>query len=151
MTAVLVLKNLTDPATVELARAIGALAQEQGYEVQFLDLSRGASEQEYEYYLQQTAPELLITFDCAGFDFRLMGEDLFYNSLSCPMAHILLQGPEGFDTELRCRMNFDAVYYTMTPEEATRIRERYEAVPAVQPIAEIRLPMPGEVKKSGPI
>jgi len=65
------------------------------------------------YVIRNYQKDLLITFDCAGFEFRTENDTLSYNNMGFRMAHILFHGMHEYREELRQQMNFSMFVFSM--------------------------------------
>ena len=76
--------------------------------------------------------DLLISFDCAGFEFRTETNTLSYNNFGCRMAHILFRGMHEYREELRQQMNFSMFVFSVRSEDVSAISERYPNIPNIE-------------------
>ena len=128
--ALIIVKKRMDELHLPFAALAAGELRNKGYDVNVFDASAAAGEV-LKYHIQQSNPDYLVTFDCAGFDLRLMGGDLFYNSLCCPASHVLFQAPDEYGDSLGMRMNFTMDFYVFTDEDVEYIQNNFERVPYV--------------------
>jgi len=70
------------------------------------------------------APDYLVTYNLAGFDLRLIGGDLFYNSLGCRASHVLTDPVESYGDRLSVRVNMDWEYVIARAEDEAPLKKR---------------------------
>lgn len=76
--------------------------------------------------------DLLISFDCAGFEFRTETNTLSYNNFGCRMAHILFRSMDEYREELRQQMNFSMFVFSERVDDVSAISERYPNIPNIE-------------------
>lgn len=104
-------------------------AENHGYTPRFINTAAVEDGDILKYHMQKAEPELLITFDCAGFNLKLLGGDLFYNSLCCKAVHVLFDRTVCYEKELSERMNFITKIITLGSEDAECALTNYIRVP----------------------
>ncbi len=119
---------------VVLARAAAQKLTAKGYEIVYVNTAATEDENIFKYAMSQAQPDLLVTFDCAGFKLELLGDDIFYNSLCCQAVHVLCHRPFAYDSQLRQRVNFITDYYCFSQEDGSFIKEQYKRVPQIHTI-----------------
>lgn len=81
------------------------------------------------HQIEDSNCDLLISFDCAGFEFRTEINSLAYNTLSCRMAHILFQKMQEYGNCLKQQMNFSMFLFSMFDSDVSAIQEKYPNIP----------------------
>lgn len=94
-----------------------------------LDLSDNQPDYLYFQSIQDYAPDLLVTFDFAGFYFTNETGEPSYNGLGCIMAHIAIAPLTAFESHLSHLLSFSMFFYTASPTEAASIAERFPLLP----------------------
>lgn len=107
-----------------------------GYEVSIINIDASDNPWYVQSYIENEKANLLITIDCSGFDLKLLGDDLFYNSLCIPAMHFLTNKPQTLENELSERMNFTMEFYVMSDEDKSYIEEKCWRVPCVHKLPE---------------
>ena len=105
-----------------------------GYNVKFANTMATSDDNVLKYTMQQAAPDLLVTFDMAGFDLDILGGDLFYNSLCCPAVHVLFKRAEDYEPSYFKRMNFTMEFITLGERDSSYISDTYFRVPKVSAV-----------------
>lgn len=127
--AVIVVGKSHENVHMTAAKFAALWAENNGYTPYFINTAAVEDHNVLKYHMQQNEPELLITFDCAGFNLRLLGGDLFYNSLCCPALHILFDRTVFYEGALSERMNFITKIITLGKEDAEYAIQNYKRVP----------------------
>lgn len=127
--AIIVVGQSENNIHIAAAKYTAAKLSQEGYTPSFINTMATDDKNVIKYHMQQAKPDLAVTFDCAGFDLELLGGDLFYNSLCCPAAHILLKPPFTYGDSLCKRMNFTMDFYTLGQSDAEYLRGNYRRVP----------------------
>lgn len=76
--------------------------------------------------------DLLISFDCAGFEIRTTNDLLAYNKFGCRMAHILFQKMGEYGENLRQQMNFSMFVFSVIQEDVFLIRKDFPNIPNIE-------------------
>lgn len=119
------------PYHIDMLSLFTEIAGEYGI-FQVLDMADNISfSQKYDRIVQCRC-DLLISFDCAGFEFRTETNTLSYNNLGCRMAHILFRGMHEYREELRQQMNFSMFVFSEREEDVSAISERCFNIPNIE-------------------
>lgn len=73
-------------------------------------------------------PDIILTFDMAGFFLYDERKELIYNSVYCCCIHILTKAPWYYPDQLLRRMNFPTTFYVRSKEEADYLLSCYDNV-----------------------
>lgn len=73
-------------------------------------------------------PDLILTFDMAGFFLYDERKELIYNSIYCYCIHILTKAPWYYPEQLLRRMNFHTTFYVRSREEVDYLLSCYDNV-----------------------
>lgn len=111
-----------------------------GYEVGTINISSDIPSEQIMYEIQTFHPDLAITLDLSGFDYQLLGDDLFYNALYCPMIHLLYRHPGFFPEYLNQRMNFTMEFFSPYPEYVDYAATYYPRIPCYHLIPPLYIP-----------
>lgn len=96
-----------------------------GYEVKQIDLGPIQKEYVKSGMIENEKPQLLVTFDMAGFEMRTLLEKATYNTMPYRMAHFLLKDYEAYKKEwLEDDMNFSMFFYA-SEQTGQAIKERH--------------------------
>lgn len=117
---------------VYAAQKAADILQKSGYTVVYVNTLATEDHNILQYFMQNEHPDYVVTFDCSGFDLELLGDDLFFNSLCCPMAHVLLSSPLDYIEFLGKRMNFVMDFYMQYDSEIEFVKEYFPRVPEVK-------------------
>lgn len=129
--ALIVVSRSKNNIHIPAAKYVASQLEGKGYKVSYVNMMATDDANVLKYHMQQAEPELLVTFDCAGFELELLGGDLFYNSLCCRAAHILFTNPHEYSDYLNKRMNFPMEFYVVSQEYVRIIEDNYKRVPKV--------------------
>lgn len=124
------------PEQLSYAQKLEQIYTGAGYKVELINLDAVDNPMYVQAYIEKQKPDLLVTIDCAGFDLKLLGDDLFYNSLCIPAMHFLTKQPMEFSSELSERMNFTMEFYVMNEEHKIYIEQNFKRVPWVHRLPE---------------
>lgn len=116
---------------VYAAERTSEILKRDGYDVTYVNTTATDDKDMLQYFMQNEHPDYVVTFDCSGFDLELLGDDLFLNSLCCPMAHIILTNPVELTDYLNKRMNFVMELYMHYKADIDFTRNYFPRVPAV--------------------
>ena len=87
--------------------------------------------------VEQSQPELIITFDLAGHVFRTESDTLSLNNIYTRCANILFHKTDFYGNDLKARQNLSMFTFTVNTEDAEHCRERFPEVPNISRFAAI--------------
>lgn len=111
------------------ARKLEMIFTALGHKVMIVNLDGSDDPLVIQAYIDRLKPGLLVTIDCSGFDLKLLGDDLYYNSLCVPAMHFLTKSPKDLEEQLSERMNFTTTVYVDSNECKELIESDYWRVP----------------------
>jgi len=131
MKMTLVVNSKKYPYHKELSDLFSKEAKEYG-SLEIFDMA--SKEPLHEIYEKIAASEcnLLISFDCAGFEIRLTNDTLAYNKFGCRMAHILFQKMEEYGENLNQQMNFSMFVFSVMKEDVLLIQKDFPNIPNIE-------------------
>lgn len=88
----------------------------------------------YEIYYKIAASEcdLLISFDCAGFELRTESDTLAYNQLGFRMAHILFHEMGEYGENLKQQINFSMFVFSCVREDVLFLQRNFPNIPNIE-------------------
>lgn len=98
--------------------------REKGYEIKIIDLGKDIPAHEKSGMIKQVQPQLIITFDMAGFELRTTLDSASYNVMPYRMAHILPGEYPLYSKWLQESMNFSMFFYALS-ETAEEIKKNH--------------------------
>lgn len=123
------------PEQLKYATKLQNIFMALGHEVSVLNIDGEENPLYVQAYLSNEKADLLVTIDCAGFELKLLGDDLFYNSLCIPSMHFLTKEPVNFAEELKERMNFTMEFYVNSDEDEDYIMQHFKRVPCAHSVS----------------
>ncbi|MBO4266074.1 MAG: hypothetical protein J5910_02690 [Lachnospiraceae bacterium] len=96
-----------------------------------LDMSDGKAPAERYYEIEEMHPEVIITFDLAGYELRTGNDTLSLNNIYARYAHILFHRSERYGNDLKCRQNLSMFTFVTEGEDINAFRERFPEIPNV--------------------
>lgn len=98
----------------------GDILTKKGYEVGIVNLSKPelSDENAAMYVIKNFEPDLVVSFNLAGYSYRLLGDDLFFNSLCCPLVNVILGDKPEYDDRIGLRVNYTCRYIFQNKEYA---------------------------------
>lgn len=101
-------------------------------DVQIFDMSSTQLLHEIYYKIAASECDLLISFDCAGFELRTENDTLSYNKLGCRMAHILFRNMRDYGENLKQQMNFSMFVFSVIQEDVSKIQKNFSNIPNIE-------------------
>ena len=95
------------------------------------DMGDGADYGMRYHEIEANSPDVIITFDLAGFELRTGGDTLSLNNLYARMAHILFHKPDYYGNNLRLRQNLSMFTYIPCDENILEYGSRYPEIPNI--------------------
>ncbi len=118
----LIVINESDPQDVHKMAAKAEKYLRGRYETKLMTIGKDGG-----FPLQNTigiyAPDYLVTYNLAGFDLKLIGGDLFYNSLGCRASHVLTDPVSSYGDRLSQRVNMDWEYVIVNAQDEEPLRK----------------------------
>lgn len=114
--------------------------QECGFQASAINTSFDIPDTHIMYTIQQSNADLVITIGLSGFEYQLLGDDLFYNALYCPIIHIIYRHPAYFTEHFNQRMNFTMDFLCPYPEYINYAQKYYERIPYVHLLPPLHIP-----------
>ncbi len=114
------------------AKHLENILLQMGYNAKILLISSDDTLGQVKQSLTQLSPNLVITFDMAGFTTELQEDNLFINRLFCPFINFIFNTPIYMSKMLSRRMNFTFSFYTLCDEYTDYIHSYYKNVPLVE-------------------
>lgn len=119
---------------LELGRMLEEIVKDLGFEPKLLNLDASDNYVFIQHCIRAEKAQLLMTIDCVGFDLRLLGDDLFYNSLCIPAMHFVTGEPDNKKEELSMRMNFNMEFYCFNEDDTKYIVNNFHNIREVHTI-----------------
>ena len=79
--------------------------------------------------IQAAAPDLLVTFDLAGFTFTTLTGGVAFNLLNCKQVHFLLEDRLPNEKYLAEPLSISMFFYCLNEEYCARLKEQYPELP----------------------
>ena len=124
------------------ARKIESMLIKAGYQVRLIQIVPSADPLFLQAYMTSLKADLLITIDGCGFDLKMLGDDLFYTSLTAnsgrcmPQIHMITKHPWMLEEELRQRMNIMMNFFVFNKKDALFIEKYVPNLSSVQILSE---------------
>lgn len=96
-----------------------------------IDMSSGLALHEIFYEIKKKNPDVIITFDLAGFELRTGSDTLSLNGIYARMAHIIFSKKNVDSSNLRLRQNLSMFTYIPMGVNAETVRAKYPEVPNI--------------------
>lgn len=88
-------------------------------------------------YIRDYSPNVIISFDLAGFELRTVDNTLSLNGIYCRQANILFQKATVYGQDLMHRQNLSMYTYVCAKDDSDKLKETYREVPNIYRMPEI--------------
>ncbi len=102
-----------------------------------IDMADGCNLGKRYHEIEAADPDVVITFDAAGFELRTGNDTLSMNNISARMAHILFHKSEKYADELKYRQNLSMFTFIPKDEDLKECIKSFPAVPNILKLTEI--------------
>lgn len=140
MNAAFVINTKKNPEYSDVYRKLAAAFEKKGFTAAVVDMGEERPLHEQFFRLRNIKPQLVITFDLAGFEMRTLQETPSFNIISCRMAHLIMKADKETEDCLNVPLNFSMFFYTADSDHAESIRKKYpfvEHISALKALGEI--------------
>ncbi len=118
------------PYHTQITKALETIVSSNGSNAHFIDIKNTNSSQ-FTQQLSSNTPDLIITLDLAGFEFRTLAGECLLNMLACKVCNILWGAKPEYKDYLSGKLSLSMLFYDATgndnqlPAKYTNMRYYY--------------------------